>query len=53
MAAICVFDLRAGTHMVQRDSIHHRSLHPVMQIVREHYLLTSHAGSPMCAWDRR
>ena len=38
---------------VQYYSTHHRSLYPRIVSTRETYLLTSHAGSPLCAWDLR
>ena len=38
---------------VQAYSAHHRSLHPHIISTRETYLLTSHAESPLCAWDLR
>ncbi len=36
-----------------RYSAHHRSLYPHLESVRGHYLLTSHAGTPLACWDRR
>ncbi|DBA70062.1 TPA: hypothetical protein ACH3X2_012309 [Trebouxia sp. C0005] len=52
-AALCVFDTRAGLAMVQRYSIHHRSLYPIMTCARGHYLFTSHVGAPLAVWDKR
>ena len=53
-AALCMFDCRApGGGMVARYAAHHRSLYPHLEIVREHFLLTSHAGTPVAVWDRR
>jgi len=55
-AALAFFDLRAGEspgRMVNRHPLPHRSLYPRLQIVREHYLLLSHAGAPLVIWDRR
>lgn len=39
--------------MVARYATHHRSLYPHLELVREHFLLTSHAGVPVAVWDRR
>ncbi|KAL3160385.1 hypothetical protein ABBQ32_010710 [Trebouxia sp. C0010 RCD-2024] len=52
-ATICMFDTRAGVEMVQRYSIHHRSLYPAMACARGHFLFTSHVGSPLTVWDNR
>ena len=52
-AALCVFDTRAGLDMVQRYSIHHRSLYPIMTCARGNYLFTSHVGAPLTVWDKR
>ncbi|KAL4440486.1 hypothetical protein ABPG75_003487 [Micractinium tetrahymenae] len=52
-AALCTFDCRAAQGMVARHSAHHRSLYPHLEAVRGHYLLTSHAGTPVACWDRR
>jgi len=52
-AALCVFDTRAGLDMVQRYSIHHRSLYPIMTCARGHFLFTSHVGAPLAVWDKR
>lgn len=52
-AALCVLDCRAPAGMVARYSAHHRSLYPHLEAVRGHYLLTSHAGTPVACWDRR
>ncbi|KAL4856340.1 hypothetical protein ACK3TF_003150 [Chlorella vulgaris] len=52
-AALCMFDLRAQQPMVARYSTHHRSLYPHLELVRDHFLLTSHAGLPVAVWDRR
>ena len=52
-AALCMFDCRAAQAMVARYSTHHCSLHPHLEGVREHFLLTSHAGTPVAVWDRR
>lgn len=52
-AAICVFDVRAATAMCARYSMHHRSLYPHIVMTRGHYVLTSHAGTPLAAWDLR
>ena len=38
---------------VQYYSTHHRSMYPHIVSTRETYLFTSHAGSPLCAWDLR
>ncbi|KAL3146325.1 hypothetical protein ABBQ32_003018 [Trebouxia sp. C0010 RCD-2024] len=52
-ASLCVFDTRAGVSMVQRYSIHHGSLYPVMPCARGNYLFTSHFGTPLAVWDKR
>ena len=52
-AALCVFDTRAGLDMVQRYSIHHRSLYPIMTCARGSFLFTSHVGAPLTVWDKR
>ncbi|KAG7670434.1 hypothetical protein KSW81_002997 [Nannochloris sp. 'desiccata'] len=55
-AALAFFDLRAGEspgRMVNRHPLPHRSLYPRLQLVRDHYLLASHAGTPLVIWDRR
>ncbi|PRW39330.1 hypothetical protein C2E21_7136 [Chlorella sorokiniana] len=52
-AALCFLDSRAQRGMVARYATHHRSLYPHLELVREHFLLTSHAGVPVAAWDRR
>ncbi|KAL3156911.1 hypothetical protein ABBQ38_001175 [Trebouxia sp. C0009 RCD-2024] len=52
-ASLCVFDTRAGVSMVQRYSIHHGSLYPVMPSARGNYLFTSHFGTPLAVWDKR
>ena len=52
-AALCVFDTRAGLDMVQRYSIHHRSLYPIMTCARGNFLFTSHVGAPLAVWDKR
>ena len=39
--------------MVARYATHHRSLYPHLELVRDHFLLTSHAGVPVAVWDRR
>ncbi|DBB07120.1 TPA: hypothetical protein ACH3X1_011694 [Trebouxia sp. C0004] len=52
-AALCVFDTRAGLEMVQRYSIHHRSLYPIMTCARGNFLFTSHVGAPLAVWDKR
>lgn len=39
--------------MVQRYSIHHGSLYPVMPCARGNYLFTSHFGTPLAVWDKR
>jgi hypothetical protein len=52
-AALCVFDMRAAAPLVSRYATHHRSLAPHLESVREHFLLTSHAGTPLAVWDRR
>lgn len=52
-AAISVFDTRADVGMVQRHPLTRRSIYPRMQIVRDHYLLMSHAGEPFTIWDVR
>lgn len=52
-AALCFFDIRAQRGMVARYATHHRSLYPHLELVREHFLLTSHAGVPVAVWDRR
>lgn len=52
-AALCFFDSRAERGMVARYATHHRSLYPHLELVREHFLLTSHAGVPVAVWDRR
>ena len=52
-AALCVFDLRAGLHMVQRFSLPHRSLYPRLRLARGHYVFASHAGQPLSCWDKR
>ena len=55
-AALAFFDLRAGEapgRMVNRHPLPHRSLYPRLQILRENYILCSHAGDPLVIWDRR
>ncbi|BDA47315.1 hypothetical protein COCOBI_10-1610 [Coccomyxa sp. Obi] len=52
-AALCVFDLRSGTDMVQRFGTHHRSLYPHMCCARGTYIFTSHVGKPLCVYDKR
>ncbi|GAB4814118.1 hypothetical protein N2152v2_001164 [Parachlorella kessleri] len=53
-AALCAFDARAPAGgMVQRFSTGHRSIYPRLQLVRQHFLVTSHAGTPVALWDRR
>ena len=52
-ASLCVFDTRAGVSMVQRYSMHHRSLFPRMACARSNYLFTSHVGAPLAVWDKR
>ena len=55
-ASLAFFDLRAGNapgSMVSRHPLPHRSLYPRMQLAKEHYILTSHAGAPLVIWDRR
>ncbi len=42
-----------GAGLAQRFSLHHRSLYPRLVAVREHYVLTSHAGSALVVHDRR
>lgn len=39
--------------MVQRYSIHHRSLYPIMTCARGNFLFTSHVGAPLAVWDKR
>lgn len=38
---------------MQRFSTLHRSIYPHLQLARQHFLLTSHAGTPVAVWDRR
>ena len=38
---------------VQNHSMYHCSLYPRIVSTREVYVLTSHADSPLCAWDLR
>ncbi|PSC71937.1 F-box only 3 isoform X2 [Micractinium conductrix] len=45
-ACLCVFDARCSQAQVGRYSTGHRSLYPHLVIVRGHYLLSSHAGTP-------
>ncbi|KAK9801856.1 hypothetical protein WJX73_002109 [Symbiochloris irregularis] len=52
-AALCMFDARAGANPVQRFALHHRTLYPKLDLAKEHYILTSHFGTPLCAWDKR
>lgn len=52
-AALCVFDVRAGPAMVARFGLTHRGLSPCMVSTRQHYVLTSHSGTPISVWDRR
>lgn len=42
-----------GAGLAQRFSLHHRSLYPRLVALREHYVLTSHAGSALVVHDRR
>lgn len=53
LAQLCMFDVRSPGAMVQRNSTHHRSIGPSMCTARDHYIFTSHAGNPLCVWDRR
>ena len=39
--------------MMQRYSIHHTSLFPVMTCARGNYLFTSHFRTPLAVWDKR
>ena len=52
-AALCTFDARAPAGMMQRFSTGHRSIYPRLQLVRQHFMVTSHAGTPVALWDRR
>ena len=52
-AALCVFDPRAGAGMVQRFGLQKRSLYPHLLPLRQTYLATSHAGTPVVLWDLR
>lgn len=52
-AALCMFDCRAPLGMVARYATHHRSMYPHLETAREHYLFTSHAGTPVAVWDCR
>lgn len=52
-AGLCFFDCRATQAMVARFSTAHRSLYPHIEAVRQHFLLTSHAGTPVAVWDCR
>ncbi len=38
---------------VQRFGTHHRSLYPHMCCARGTYIFTSHAGKPLCVYDKR
>ena len=54
---VCVMEkdktLVVGCVQVQHCSTRRRSLCPCIVSTRETYLFTSHAESPLCAWDLR
>ena len=38
--------------IVQRFSLHHRSLFPIMTSARSNFIFTSHVDQPLAVWDR-
>ncbi|KAG2446164.1 hypothetical protein HXX76_000759 [Chlamydomonas incerta] len=53
-AALSTLDVRCGRRgLTQRFGLHHRSLYPRLATAREHYIFTSHAGTPLEVYDRR
>lgn len=47
-AALSTLDVRCGRRgLTQRFGLHHRSLYPRLATAREHYIFTSHAGTPL------
>lgn len=52
-AVLCLVDVRAPCGMVARVSTSHRSVWPSLTTARGTFVFTSHAGVPLCVWDRR
>ncbi|KAG2440515.1 hypothetical protein HYH02_010393 [Chlamydomonas schloesseri] len=57
-AALSTLDVRCGggggrCGLTQRFGLHHRSLYPRLATAREHFVFTSHAGTPLEVHDRR
>lgn len=40
------------SQVVQRFSLHHRSLFPIMTAARSNFIFTSHVDQPLAVWDR-